>query len=332
MSHREPINWDNATLEEVEVAMRCAPTQQGFLRLQAIHLLLRGYSEEEVSDITQRSMSNVNRLKYLFNARGIDGIAVRKRSGRPRKIAAARFQEEFVPLVLDPASAQEQHWTGVKFHGYLREQAKIDLGYSTLLRYFREYDLRLLCPRKWPERQDPEARKAFCNELAQLSKDASVELWFMDECGVEGDPRPRRRWVQKGSRPKQPYFGDHIRTNVAGAVAPVSGNFFSLIVPHSDALVFQVFLDHFACATKESEKQIILVLDNASWHKKAGLNWHHIKPLFLPAYSPDLNPIEQLWRCLKEKFFNGWVAKTPQMLDERLRIKGTLPFFLYRKG
>ena len=78
--------------------MRCAPTQQGFLRFQAVHLLLRGYSEEEVAEITQRSLSNVNRLKYLFNERGLDGIAVRKRSGRPRRISSDRFREEFVPL------------------------------------------------------------------------------------------------------------------------------------------------------------------------------------------------------------------------------------------
>lgn len=300
--------------------MSCAPTKQGFLRFQAIELLLRDYSEEEVAGITKRSLGNVQRLKYLFNARGIDGIAVRKRSGRPRKIAADRFQEEFVPILLDPSKAKETHWTGVKFHGYLRDELKVELGYSTLLRYFEKHDLRLLYPRKWPERQDPEKRKAFCDKVKELTQDSSIELWFMDECGIEGDPRPRRRWVEKGSKPKSPYYGDHIRTNPIGAVAPEAGKFFSLIVPHSDATVFQIFLNELAKETKDSKKQIVLVLDNASWHKQPKINWHHFKPLFLPPYSPDLNPIEQLWRCLKEGYFNGWIARTPMQLDDRLCV------------
>ena len=46
-----------------------------------------------------------------------------------------------------------------------------------------------------------------------------VQLWFGDECGVEGDPRPRQRWVKRGSRPKVGYTGAHLRSSVIGAVA-----------------------------------------------------------------------------------------------------------------
>ena len=41
-------------------------------------------------------------------------------------------------------------------------------------------------------------------------------------------------------------------------------------------------------------KRLLLVLDNASWHKTKRLDWHHIEPVCLPPYSPDFNPIERL--------------------------------------
>ncbi|MCC6881209.1 MAG: transposase, partial [Verrucomicrobiales bacterium] len=44
---------------------------------------------------------------------------------------------------------------------------------------------------------------------------------------------------------------------------------------------------------------IWLVVDNASWHHSKALDWHHIKPLHLPPYSPDFNPIERLWQHLR---------------------------------
>ena len=60
------------------------------------------------------------------------------------------------------------------------------------------------------------------DQLRTWQEDPSVELWFADECGVEGDPRPRRRWSVRGGRPKVPYLGDHIRANVLGAVCPAN--------------------------------------------------------------------------------------------------------------
>jgi hypothetical protein len=46
----------------------------------------------------------------------------------------------------------------------------------------------------------------FLDELRGISFDPKVELWFKDECGVEGDPRPRRRWVQPGKQ-RMPLLG-----------------------------------------------------------------------------------------------------------------------------
>jgi len=85
------------------------------------------------------------------------------------------------------------HWTGVKLHGYLKAQLQVELGYSTTVRWLHELNFHLRVPQPWPERQNEAERKAFLEELQGLCADPNVELWFSDECGVEGDPRPRRR-------------------------------------------------------------------------------------------------------------------------------------------
>jgi len=224
-----------------------------------------------------------------------------------------------LPVLANPATVGQGHWTAVKLHGYLKEQLQMEFGYSTTVRWLHELNFHLRVPQPWPERQNEEARRAFREELQAWSADPKVELWFSDESGIEGDPRPRRRWVQPGKPRTVPYLGDHIRQNVIGTVAPHSGELFTLIVDGVDTDVFQCFLDEFAKTVpkKEGIRQL-LILDNASWHKSSRLNWHHFEPKFLPGYSPDFNPIERLWLRLKADWFWDYIARTEQELSERL--------------
>ncbi len=127
-------------------------------------------------------------------------------------------------------------------------------------------------------------RESFADKLVDLLEDPKCEVFFGDEAGFEGDPRPRLKWVKRGSRPTQGYYGGHVRQNVVGAVSPTTGQLVSLIVPHCDTEVFQLFLDVMASEVpKKRNKKVILVLDNASWHKAKSLNWHHIEAAYLIA-------------------------------------------------
>lgn len=115
-----------------------------------------------------------------------------------------------------------------------------------------------------------------------------------------------------------PYDGCHLRQSVIGAVQPQTGVLEALAVPYTDTGVFQIFLDQLAKRTELTDKRIVLVLDNASWHHAVSLHWHHIEPLYLPAYSPDLNPIERLWLVLKNRFFTNWFTRDPNKLLDRV--------------
>lgn len=299
--------------------MEAAPNKRSYIRLNAIRSLLLGISRATVCQQFCRTERMVRLWIELFNRGGIDALITRARPGRPRKVKLERVRDLLVPVLENPAAAGQVHWTGVKIHGYLKEQLSLELGYRTAVRWLHELNFHLRVPQPWPERQNEEERKKFQEELRVLCADPRVELWFGDESGFEGDPRPRRRWVQPGKPRTVPYLGDHLRQNVIGAVAPQSGALFSLIVDGVDTDVFQFFLDEMAKAVpkKEGVRQVF-ILDNASWHKATRLCWHHFEPKFLPGYSPDFNPIERLWLRVKADWFWDYFARTSEELTERL--------------
>jgi len=181
-----------------------------------------------------------------------------------------------------------------------------------------------LRPRPWPYKQDEEVRKKYKENLKLLLNNPEIEIWYQDECGVQGDTKPRLMWAKKGSRLKHSYMGAHIKENVIGAVRPSDGKFISLIMPEVNTDTFQIFLDHIN--EEIGDKKIIMIMDNATWHKAVKLNWGSIEPLYLPAYSPDFNPIERIWLNLKNKFFTSFVAKSYDELREQL-VEGLRYFY-----
>jgi transposase len=312
-------NPENATPEELRVAMEAASNRRSFVRLHALRALLLGYSRAQVCELCARTDRMLRLWITLFNRGGIDALITKTRPGRRRKVKLERVRDLLLPVLENPATVGQGHWTAVKLHGYLKEQLQLEFGYSTTVRWLHELNFHLRVPQPWPERQNEAQRQAFRQELQALAADPKVELWFGDESGIEGDPRPRRRWVQPGKPRTVPYLGDHIRQNVIGAVAPQSGELFTLIVDGVDTDVFQCFLDEFAKAVpKKDGVRQLFILDNASWHKSRRLHWHHFEPKFLPGYSPDFNPIERLWLRLKADWFWDFIARTPETLTARL--------------
>ena len=171
-------------------------------------------------------------------------------------------------------------------------------------------------PRTFPANRDEEAIEEF--KIDYWSDYSWCEVWFFDETGIENDARPRHVWAKKGSKPTWFYRGNHIRENIVGAVNPKTGDLETLIMPRNDSEIFQLFLDYFKERTQN--RRIVLILDNASWHKVKKLRWGNIVPVFLPPYSPELNPIEELWNVIKGKLCNPMPAKSHDELQERILI------------
>jgi transposase len=101
---------------------------------------------------------------------------------------------------------------------------------------------------------------------------------------------------------------------VYGAVAPVTGERFFLELPYLNADMFQLFLDAFAQAFPDSLN--ILLLDNSGAHTAQRLRWpDNVYGVWLPPYCPELNPIERVWRDLKDKVAWEQFADLTAQLD-----------------
>ena len=117
---------------------------------------------------------------------------------------------------------------------------------------------------------------------------------FADEARFGRINRPRPCWAPIGTRPE--VASQLIREYIYlyGAVSPKDGTCVYLIMPRSDTECFQAFLN--VLSRKFARQDILLVLDGAPNHRCSGLVLPgNISLLFLPPYSPELNPKENLW-------------------------------------
>lgn len=282
----------------------------------AIQMLLAGADRELVCNALEVTERSVRKWIKFYNERGVDGLIVKKRPGRTAILSGRA--EELVELIEEPSKAERTFWTAKAFHGYISTACQLELSYATVVRFFHNQGYKLKVPQPWPDRQDEAQREVFKKEVAALLDDPEVDLWFADESGFEGDPRPRRRWDKKGRKTRSTKNGNHLRMNVIGMVCPRTGEFFAIEASHSDSYTFQAFLDQAEKFIDLKRPKNILILDNASWHRKKSNHWHGWKPKFLPPYSPDLNPIERIWLVMKANYFNNYISKSVAQLIERL--------------
>jgi transposase len=308
-------NPENAFLADLQSAMY-AGNKETYRRCLVIIMLLTGSSRDQIMRAFNLCESSIQKIIRAFNSFGIDGLVAKKRTGRTRSFTKEQ-KTQIIDEFEEPGRAQRTFWTATAFHGYITSKYQVECSYRTLLRLLHEKGYRLKVPQPWPDRQDEVQREEFLKKLQGLIEDPDVELWYGDETGIEGEPRPRRSWAIKGSTPRVVHNGDHIRLTILGSVCPRSGEFFALEASHCDADIFQVFLDEAATSITPARKRNILILDNASWHKRKSLDWHFFEPLYLPPYSPDFNPIEKIWLIMKAEHFMNTHCRNKAALVER---------------
>jgi transposase len=95
-------------------------------------------------------------------------------------------------------------------------------------------------------------------------------------------------------------------------------NAFALIMPEVNADAMQTFLDKFAETIPETD-HVVMFLDRAGWHGAKKLRMPaSITPIPLPAYSPELNPVERIWEYLKERYLSH------RLLDDYAAIESAI--------
>ena len=141
----------------------------------------------------------------------------------------------------------------------------------------------------------------------------------MDEHRVGLKPILRRVWAPIGQRPIVKIQPRYQWLYIYSFVQPTTGRSFWLLMPTVSIAAFSTALARFADFVQASDKcHIDLVLDNAGWHSSPLVDWPAgIRPDFLPPYSPELQPVEHVWRLSDQPLFNR-LFPTLALLEQAL--------------
>ncbi len=136
-------------------------------------------------------------------------------------------------------------------------------------------------------------------------------------------PILRRVWSPKGVRPAAVVRPRYEWVWVYGFVHPETGRTEWLLMPYVDKGSYRAALHNFAKSVGAgSGKQIVLVVDQAGWHIAGELEAPEgLHLVFLPAYSPELQPAERLWPLCDEGLANkvfGTIADLERTVADRL--------------
>lgn len=152
-------------------------------------------------------------------------------------------------------------------------------------------------------------------ELLELK----LAVLFEDEARFGRITHPSSCWAPQGVRPLVPQQAIREYTYVYAAVSPKNGETDSLILPDMYATTLQIFLEELS--NRHPDELIVLVMDGAPCHRSGHESLQipkNIRPVFLPPYSPELNPAEHLWDELREKFFCNAVFRDMDAVTDRL--------------
>ena len=140
--------------------------------------------------------------------------------------------------------------------------------------------------------------------LERLCDKSYKSVVYIDECGIDQYLYREYAYSPRGQKVVAQISGKKFkRTNIVAGickgkwVAPLE---YSCT---TDSVLFEFWFEN--CLLKETEKGSVIVLDNAAFHRKSVLpdlaKRYGCEVIFLPPYSPDLNPIEKKWAWLKKK-------------------------------
>lgn len=149
--------------------------------------------------------------------------------------------------------------------------------------------------------------------------EADVQTWAFDEHRIGLQPVVRRMWIEPGTEPILKVFPRNEWSYLYGFVQPKTGETFWLILPTITTELMALALEEFArhVGAGPSQRHVI-VMDRAGWHVTPNLRIPEgIHLVFLPPYSPELQPAERLWQLADE-----CIAQAPPTdivdLEERL--------------
>jgi len=282
------------------------------LRLRALRGIELGYSELELAELLGVCHETISRWWTAYLADGLPALPG-GRCGRP--LGSGRLlsdqQAERLKARIDFHSPEEvgiPHalWTRRAVRDLIRQEFSIDLAERTVGLYLRRWGYTSKRPGRRSRQQDPDEVEEWLLETypaieAQAEREQAEIVWA-DEVGVAADHPPGYGYARAGERATMEVPKPHLRVNQLSAISNEGTVRFMTYRGALEAAVFLMLLTRLVAG---ASRKVLLIVERLQAHQtpevEAWLEAHReqIEVFYLPAYSPELNPVEYLNNDLK---------------------------------
>jgi transposase len=252
-----------------------------------------------------------------WNKDGYEGLKESpNQGGRPAILSETDLKR------LEEILREKDYWTTKEVRKAIGEKFSADLSDDTIVRLLRyEFGMRFSKPYSIDYRRPVDAEAVLENQLHlvfMLLKERGIRedetsIGFVDETRPQNTPNTVRVWSFNKLRIKK--NTSRFKTNTIGFYA-IKGTSVQEFLDDSKGKSIAKFFEHVKEANKDS-KAIVAVIDNFASHKSSivreTIEKLDIYLVFLPPYSPDLNPIEFIWKSIKRVLSLQFVADLESM-------------------
>jgi transposase len=298
------------------------------MRQQAIKAVQSGQSVPTVAQVLGVSTRAVYDWLAKFAAGGQQALLAKPISGRPPKVTAEEMRW-LAETIKDNTPQQLKFefglWTLSLIGLLIKRQFGKSLSLASVSRVMKLLGFTVQKPlyqawqqdgvlvQKWQDEIYPEIKKE--------AKAVGATLYFADESGMRSDYHTGTTWAPCGETPVVSVTGSRFSFNMISAVSPRGEFRFMLHEGSVTATVFREFLSRLMIG---ATKPVFVVVDGHPIHKAKLVQEYvasldgQLKLFFLPPYSPQLNPDEQVWAHVKRQVAKRFVQNKEEM--KRLAI------------
>lgn len=290
------ISLNDTEKSELEAKLKKTKDLSEWKRIFAILGYNDGQSVEELAQLLRLSVFTVENHLSEYSSKN-------KTKNDPRGGSRSK-------LTKDESEKLEQHLTERTYLkvkdivAYVEKEFGKKYSRSGMTAWLQDHKFTFKQPKKIPGKLDPEAQLKFIEKYENLksSLKGDEEIYFMDAVHPEYQSQAVCGWIKKGECKTLQTTGKQSRLHIAGALCLKDMN---LIINEYESIDGDAIIDFFDKLEKKSKAATIhVILDNARAQKNKKLEKHlensRIKLHYLPPYSPNLNPIERLWKILRE--------------------------------
>jgi transposase len=304
---------DHHSLEELQQLARAIKQKRVWLRYQAVALAKQGGAATDIARTLGCSRRAVQAWVAKYNHGGVQGLEEGRHTGRPPRLAGPdrlRFQErlEAGPTPEDGTCSL----LGCDVRRILRDEFGVILGRQAVYDLLHELGYSSLMPRPQHEQANPEVQEFFkeivveqIDAIADQHPDKEIRTYHQDEARFGQKGTIARVWARRGSRPRAVRQTGFTSLYVLAAVCAATGAVSALIMPEMNIEVINLFLVQFS-RELPAGVHAVLIWDGAGFHTGADLVVpSNVSLIQLPPYSPELNPVENLWHYLRSHHWSN---------------------------